>query len=270
MSGESADDPSGEFGRNLADGVGDDFGDVFNDAAPQQESPPQEDDPLTPLVTALAARIAEYRRRRRSLFAWIHPQRLDAFAYAPLLPALDERRAAELAELWLASLGVQPAPLLSFTDPSFPLIELPLTDSLRVLRMRALLEHVDEVRSWIDRPRRQLLQQWLGPEMARALVARNGALAGVASTGIGGGGGSGGNLPLPAEPSADELAWRGFRLFERDCSWGADHPMQLAQFALPDETALGAPLEPAEREKVSLAGLTLIAQLSDFFAARSC
>ncbi|MFM0733732.1 type III secretion protein HrpB4 [Paraburkholderia sediminicola] len=285
MGGEIAGDTNGNLGGNLGGNVGEDFGNsgdrngdhnsggavdgmfddafdaVFDDAAPDPQAPQaassQDADPLAPLATMLAGCIADYHRRRRTLFEWLHPQRLAAFAYASLLPALDERRTAQLAETWLEHLGVRPAPLLSFTDPSFPLTQLPLPDSLCVLRMRALLEHVDEVRSWIDRPRRLLLNQWLGPQLARALLAQRGGLAG-------------GNLPLAAEPTADALAWRGFRLFERDCGWGADHPMRLAQFALSNDSALAAPLEAAEHAKVSSASDTLISQLPELFAARSC
>lgn len=280
MGGEIAGDTSGNLGGNVGEDfgnnggnsgghngaavggmLGDEFDAVFDDAAPGPEShyaaPSQDSDPLAPLATVLAGCIADYHRRRRTLFEWLHPQRLAAFAYAPLLPALDERRTAQLAETWLESLGVQPAPLLSFTDPSFPLTQLPLPDSLCVLRMRALLEHVDEVRSWIDRPRRLLLNQWLGPQLARALLVQRGGLAGS-------------NLPLAAEPTADVLAWRGFRLFERDCGWGADHPMRLVQFALSNDSAFAAPLPPAEDAKVSPASDTLISQLPELFAARSC
>lgn len=270
MSGDIADDPNGAFGQNLADGA-DEFGDVFNEAAPPVQAPSQEDDPLAQFATMLAGSVAIYQRRRRTLFEWLHPQRRGELAFAPLLPSLDERRAAQLAEVWLESRGVRHAPLLSFTDPSFPLTDLSLPDTLCVLRLRALLDHVDEVRSWIDRPRRQLLNQWLGADFARALVAQRGALAnaGGGKGGIGGIG-AGGGAPLPAEPSADGLAWRGFRLFERDCSWGADHPMQIVQFALSNEIALAAPLAAAEREKVSPASLTLITQLPELFAARTC
>lgn len=260
--GEDFDNIGGNNGGGAADGMFDDAFDAgFDDAAPdpqaQHTAPFQDSDPLAPLATILAGCIADYHRRRRTLFEWLHPQRLAAFAYASLLPALDARRTAQLAETWLERLGVPPAPLLSFSDPSFPLTQLPLPDSLCVLRMRALLEHVDEVRSWIDRPRRLLLNQWLGPQLARALLAQRGGLAGS-------------NLPLAAEPTADALAWRGFRLFERDCGWGADHPMWLVQFALSNDSALAAPLEPAEHAKVSPASDTLISQLPELFAARSC
>lgn len=253
---------SGNHNGGAVDVMFDDgFDAVFDDAAPdpqaQQAASSQDADPLAPLATVLAGCIADYHRRRRTLFEWLHPQRLAAFAYAPLLPALGERRTAQLAETWLEHHGMQPAPLLSFTDPSFPLTQLPLPDSLCVLRMRALLEHVDEVRSWIDRPRRLRLNQWLGPQLARALLAQRGGLAGS-------------NLPLAAEPTADALAWRGFRLFERDCGWGADHPMRLVQFALSNDSALAAPLDPAEHAKVSPASDTLISQLPELFAARSC
>ena len=184
------------------------------------------------------------------------PQRIAAFAYAACLPALDERRSGQLAEVFLGSAGLPPAPLLLFGEESAALLRLPLRDCLSVFRLRALLEHVDELRSWIDRPRRMLLNEWLGPDLLRMLLAQRGGF-------------TGGNLPLDGQPSAQALAWHGFRLFERECGWAADHPMMLVQFALPDDCSLLPPDEVPGQATVSNASRTLVSQLPELFPALS-
>ena len=181
-------------------GLDDDFDAAMDEAAQysNRDEPPQVD-PLAALSQALATSVAHYHRRRRTLFEWMDPQRIAAFAYAACLPALDERRSGQLAEVFLGSAGLPPAPLLLFGEESAALLRLPLRDCLSVFRLRALLEHVHELRSWIDRPRRMLLNEWLGPDLLRMLLAQRGGF-------------TGGNLPLDGQPSAQALAWHGFRL----------------------------------------------------------
>ncbi|MEQ5842578.1 hypothetical protein N0A02_24310 [Paraburkholderia acidicola] len=212
-------------------------------------------DPAVKLSRAIAANLAEYHERRRTLFEWMHPARVASFAYAACLPGLDARRGAQLAEAFLDSVGFAPAPLLAFGEASVALMRLPLEDCLKIFRMRVLVEHVYELRLWIDRPRRVLLDEWLGPHLTRMLLAQRGGLTA--------------GQPLRGEPSADSLALQGFRLFERDCRWSADHPMMLLQFALPDETAPARLPDTPGHAKVSKASLTLVSQLADFFPTRS-
>lgn len=238
-------------------GLDDDF-DAAMDEAAQYSNPdePPQVDPMAALSQALATSVAHYHRRRRTLFEWMDPQRIAAFPYAACLPKLDERRSGQLAEAFLGSAGSPPAPLLSFGEESATLLRLLLQDCLSVFRLRALLEHADELRSWIDRPRRMLLNEWLGPDLLRMLLAQRSGF-------------TGGNLPLDGQPSAQTLAWRGFRLFERECGWAADHPMMLVQFALPDDCSLLPPDQVPGQATVSNASRTLVSQLPELFPALS-
>ncbi|MFL9874801.1 type III secretion protein HrpB4 [Paraburkholderia megapolitana] len=233
--------------------------DVADASDPSEASDPAPSepavDPAVKLSRTIAANLAEYHQRRRTLFEWMHPARIASFAYAACLPGLDARRGAQLAEAFLDSVGFTPAPLPAFGDASVALMRLPLADCLKVLRMRVLVEHVYELRLWIDRPRRVLLDEWLGPHLTRMLLAQRGGLTA--------------GQPLRGEPSADSLALQGFRLFERDCRWSADHPMMLLQFALPDETAPARLPDTPGHAKVSKTSLTLVSQLADFFPTRS-
>lgn len=230
--------------------------DVAEASDPPDAAPPETTiDPAVQLSRTIAANLAEYHQRRRTLFEWMHPARVASFAYAACLPGLDTRRGAQLAEAYLDSVGFAPAPLLAFGEASVALMRLPLADCLKVFRMRVLVEHVYELRLWIDRPRRVLLDEWLGPHLTRMLLAQRGGLTA--------------GQPLRGEPSADSLALQGFRLFERDCRWSADHPMMLLQFALPDETAPARLPDTPGHAKVSKTSLMLVSQLADFFPTRS-
>lgn len=217
--------------------------------------PEVEDDPLAGLKHTLAANVVDYHQRRRTLFDWMHPARVATLPYAALLHAAVGTRGARLAEAFLASIGAAAAGLSAFDDDSARLVRLPVPDCLSLFRMRALVEHVYELRLWIDRPRRALLDEWLGPHLTRMLLAQRGSLTA--------------GRPLDGETSGDALAWRGFRLFERDCGWDVQHPMMLLQFALPDEIAPARLAAVSGRAKVSNAGLTLVSQLPDLFPTRS-
>lgn len=228
------------------------------DIDPDVEPDVEDDDPLAGLKHALAANVVDYHQRRRTLFDWMHPARVAALPYAALLhAAVGARgsRGARLAEAFLASLGAASAGLSAFGDDSARLVRLPVPDCLSLFRMRALVEHVYELRLWIDRPRRALLDEWLGPHLTRMLLAQRGSLTA--------------GRPLDGDTSGDALAWRGFRLFERDCGWDVRHPMMLLQFALPDEIAPARLAAASGRAKVSNAGLTLVSQLPDLFPTRS-
>ncbi|MGH8778294.1 type III secretion protein HrpB4 [Paraburkholderia sp.] len=231
---------------------------LVDESRGEQDSEPDSADasgPFAGLAHTLAANVADYHQHRRTLFDWMHPVRVAALPYASLLPAASGPRGARVAEAFLASVGVASAGLPAFGDDSAMLIRLPVPDCLSVFRMRALVEHVYELRLWIDRPRRALLDEWLGPHLTRMLLAQRGSLTA--------------GRELDGDTSADALAWRGFRMFERDCGWDARHPMTLLRFALPDEIAPARLAAATGRAKVSNASRTLVSQLPDLFPTRS-
>ncbi|NIF54059.1 type III secretion protein HrpB4 [Burkholderia sp. Ax-1724] len=185
----------------------------------------------TPAV--LAARLVEHHRRRRALFDWMHPQRLAAVPYADCLRGRSARETGALAEAWLAAAGM-PAPALAlFGAPGAALALLPPAECLSVFRLRALLDRIDEVRAWIDRPRRNLLGEWIGARGVKLLLGPHRALAaGITPLAR--------RAPLTAA-DGDALAWLGFRLFERECNWTPDGPLALMQLALPALAEYAAP-----------------------------
>jgi hypothetical protein len=184
----------------------------------------------------LAARLTEYGRRRRTLFDWMHPRRLARLPYAGHVRGLEGAGAATLAEAFLDEAGLPVPPLPAFDAPGAALALLPMRECLFVFRLRALLDYVDEVHSWIDRPRRALLTEWIGAHGSRLLLSRKRELTGnsVRTTR------AAQRTPLDSG-SADALAWCGLRLFERECGWPSNGPLALARLALPEESAYEAP-----------------------------
>jgi hypothetical protein len=211
----------------------------------------------------LAARLTGYRQRRQTLFHWMHPQRLASFSFAAPTRGSSGTHAAALADAFLDDAGWPMPPWHAFGTASATLLRLPVRECLAAFRLRALLEHTDDVRSWIDRPRRTLLCDWVGAHGARLLLTRPLDLVGGVPAGA----------PRAAPPgpaSADALAWRGLRLFERECGWPPRGPLALVQFALPEEqadaadTANGA-LNDACVVDGEKPGLSIVSQLSDLF-----
>ncbi|HEV3104157.1 MAG TPA: type III secretion protein HrpB4 [Trinickia sp.] len=189
-------------------------------------------------AAAVAERLTGYYRCRRALFEWMHPQRLARLPYANRLRvdghgdgaasyAAATAGTAALAEAFLDDAGIRVPPLESFAAPGAALARLPVHECLTVFRLRALVEYSDQVHSWIDRPRRALLADWIGPRGTRLLLGRRRDLAGDAVQ-------STQRAPLGAD-DGDTLAWQGFRLFERECGWASDGPLAIAQLALPDD-----------------------------------
>lgn len=203
----------------------------------------------------VAARLTEHHRRRRTLFDWMHPLRLAGVPYAGRVRG-GTGEAAVLAEAFLDDAGMPMPPFASFSAPGAALALLPVRECLAVFRLRALLDHSDEVHSWIDRPRRRLLDDWIGPRGARLLLARRRELSGDAMPAP---------LRAPLGPAdADTLAWRGFRLFERECGWAPNGPLAVLQFAMPANAASAQPAGvPAARGWSP--SLSIVSQLPDLF-----
>jgi hypothetical protein len=204
----------------------------------------------------LAARLTEYSRRRRALFDWMHPSRLAHLPYAGRVRGSEGAAAATLVEAFLDEAGMPVPPLSAFDAPGAALVLLPMRDCLSVFRLRALLDYADEVHSWIDRPRRSLLTGWIGPHGARLLLARKRELAGDPARAA--------QRARLDSGSSDALAWRGLRLFERECDWPSDGPLALAQLALPDETAYEPPASPFGKAGWN-PSLSIVSQLPDLF-----
>jgi hypothetical protein len=188
------------------------------------------------IAAALAARLVAHDRLRRTVFEWMHAERLAALPYAARLPALDGARAGALADAWLADAGLPTPALRCFATQEAALVLLPPPAVLRLFRLRALLDFADAVQGWIDRPRRALLGEWLGAAGTKLLLTRRRELGGESSL-------AARMARAPAlSPSldasaGDALAWRGLRLFSRECEWEADAPLALLQFALPPSAA---------------------------------
>lgn len=212
---------------------------------------------LADAPTSVARRLTEYHRRRSGLFEWMHPHRFAALPYADVVRGLHDGRVSVLAEAFLNAAGMRAPPLAAFVAPDAALAVLTMPECLAVFRLRALLEHANEVHSWLDRPHRALLKAWLGPHGVRWLLARRRELhddVGCAPQAV------------PLGPlSADELAWRGFRLFECECGWPANGPVALAQFALPDDATGEAPFAARRGPAQWNPSLSIVAQLPDLF-----
>ncbi|MDH6146197.1 hypothetical protein OKW46_000119 [Paraburkholderia sp. WSM4179] len=196
------------------------------------------------IAAALAARLVAHDRLRRTVFEWMHAERLAALPYAARLPALDGARTAALADAWLADAGLPAPALRRFATPDAALVLLPPPALLRVFRLRALLDFADAVQGWIDRPRRALLSEWLGASGTKLLLTRRRELGGESSLAA-----RFARAPSLDASAGDALAWRGLRLFSRECDWDADAPLAVLQFALPPSAA-AAPIAtptPASR-----------------------
>ncbi|TKC86937.1 hypothetical protein FAZ69_20155 [Trinickia terrae] len=213
--------------------------------------------------SALAARLVEHHRLRRTLFEWMHPQRLAGVPYAECVRGREARETAALAEAFLDEIGMAAPPLTAFGPPDAALAQLPVRECLTVFRLRALFERVEEVRAWIDRPRRNLLADWVGPHGVRLLLAPRRALAGKAAPLTR-------HRPLDAA-DGDALTWLGFRLFERECGWAPDGPLAILQLAMPadaSQLALAAGLEGnpgrLSASRLSMSG-SILSQLPNLF-----
>ncbi len=235
---------------------------------------------------AMSNRLLVYARRRRTLLEWMHPTHL---ATSPLLSSvaavraempLDDPRQAALAEAFLNASAMPAAPLADVSVPNANLLMVSITDGLAVCRLRVLLDHAAIFRSWIDKPRRRLLTDWVGKALAQMLLTqprRWQALFEQLSDGMVLADAASSSSPstralieAPLSETADALAWCGFRLLEHDCGWHPSSPAALLRFALPAASSLSSysfpwtqPL-PAARAATSLSAV-LLSQLPDFF-----
>ncbi|NRO98988.1 hypothetical protein GWC77_24075 [Paraburkholderia sp. NMBU_R16] len=180
---------------------------------------------VTPGAADIASRLTTYVHRRQTLFEWMHPLRLACLSFSRYLHVSNPTQSATLAQAFLEQAGLPEPPLSAFASAGTALALLPLPACLCVCRLRALLAHVNELRTWIDRPRRAQLREWVG-ELAASLIYSflPAPTAGHVPDAD----------PLPAgEGAGDLLAWRGLQLLERDYGWNGHGPLALAQFALP-------------------------------------
>jgi hypothetical protein len=217
----------------------------------------------------VAARLAGHHRRRRTLFEWMHPLRLASVPCAERLASCRAVQAAALAAAFLDDLGLPVPSLDSFQLPGAALAILPASECLRVFRLRALVEYTEELRAWIDRPRRGLLTEWIGAHGVRLIFDRRRALVGSAVDARS----VAARMGKARQPAAsrlaglhgDFLAGLGFRLFERECGWPHDGPLAIIRLAMPPDVDA----QPAEELPASAHGsnasLSIVSQLPDLF-----
>lgn len=181
----------------------------------------------------LAILLRRYERSLRSLIDWIDPSWL-----ARLVPPDVAQLAVDTAErerLSLAvadRLGVSTPPLSSFSAKANDLLGvLDVREVLDVWRIRALLFRRAELRSWIDRPSRERVNQWVGADatfFVRALQVMPEAPKVERFT-------RNGNAPELAALTAAQLAWEGWNLFACDERTNERGPSSLLRLALPRE-----------------------------------
>ncbi|MBR8302495.1 hypothetical protein KDW49_17465 [Burkholderia dolosa] len=236
------------------------------DAAADRVAAPNGDTPA-----AVAARLAAYHRRRRTLFDWMHPACVARVPCADRLRACSPAQAEALADALLDEWGMPVPPLAAFNAPETALALLPAHDCLTVFRLRALVEHAEPLRAWIDRPRRDKLTGWIGPRGVKLLFARGRELAGDARSLAARAHDAASVMQVPLDAAdGDALAWLGFRLFERDCRWAPDGPLAIMRWAMPardDDAALPSASFPLSlpSSEGSSPSLSIVSQLPDLF-----
>ncbi|WP_321816623.1 MULTISPECIES: type III secretion protein HrpB4 [unclassified Paraburkholderia] len=188
----------------------------------------------------IAARLARYRHRRRTLLDWMHPLRRERLWRTAGVPGgvdrsrtrsedrSNDRSNEALAEAVLADAGVPVPPLACFASPGAALALINPLDAQRIWRLRVLCEHADEIRAWIDRPRRALLAQWLGESGVRVLLSMPRDLHRDLHREAA--------LDAGAPDIADTLAARGFERLARECG----EAFALMRFALPNDALQAA------------------------------
>lgn len=265
----------------------------------------------------LSTQLRAYAHRRRTVLQWMHPTHLTASAWISSIAArcgmlneiarltADDPLSVTLTDAFLDDAGLPHASLADLTAPGANLGMLPIADALAVCRLRVLLDHAALFRSWIDKPRRRLLAEWVGISLAQMLVTqprrwhalldRSSDIASNAdlepdaalnpnasneanATSVASLSSSTHELIVePLSETADALAWCGFRLLERDCRWNPSSPAALLLLALPAASSLSSysfpwtrALEAAPGPKGARLGAVLLSQLPDFFPEPSC
>lgn len=237
-----------------------------DDATADSVAAPNGETPAT-----VAARLAAYHQRRRTLFDWMHPARLARVPCADRLGACGPAQAEALADALLDEWGMPVPPLAVFNAPEAALALLPAHDCLTVFRLRALVEQVEPLRTWIDRPRREKLTAWIGARGVNLLFARGRELAGEARSLAARARTAASVMQVPLDAAdGDVLAWLGFRLFERDCRWAPGGPLAIMRWAMPardDEGALPSLSLPPSlpSSEGSSPSLSIVSQLPDLF-----
>lgn len=215
----------------------------------------------------IAARLARYRHRRRTLLDWMHPLRRERLWRTAGVPGgvdrsrtrSEDRSNEALAEAVLADAGVPVPPLACFVSPGAALALIEPLHAQRIWRLRALCEHADEIRAWIDRPRRALLAQWLGESGARVLLSMPRDLQGDLYRDLH----PEAALDAGAPDIADTLAARGFERLARECG----EAFALMRFALPNDALQAAwpALDDASTPRTTIAD-ALAARLPELLA----
>ncbi|WP_235356124.1 type III secretion protein HrpB4 [Burkholderia cenocepacia] len=242
-----------------------DAADAYDAAADRVAAPHGE----TP--AAVAARLAAYHRRRRTLFDWMHPAWLARVPGADRIGACSPAQAEALADALLDEWGMPVPPLAAFNAPETALALLPAHDCLTVFRLRALVEQAEPLRAWIDRPRREKLTGWIGARGVNLLFARGRELAGDARSLAARAHHAAAVMQVPLDAAdGDDLAWLGFRLFARDRRWAPGGPLAIMRLAMPardDGGPLPFPSLPPSlpSSEGSSPSLSIVSQLPDLF-----
>ncbi|KVT54418.1 type III secretion protein HrpB4 [Burkholderia ubonensis] len=207
-------------------------------------------------VATRAAWLAGYDANARRAADWVHASWHGALA--PLVATMQDHAPALRAAcslLLLRTLGAPSPSLDGFDAPADRLAALPVADTLRLLRMRALLFRRTELRHWIDRASRMRLAGWVGADGCRALAELPDAPRARDLERR--------EPPVPlAQRSGDDLAWEGWRLFERERAWSPAGPMRIVRLALPRDAARAPWIE---RAAADADGATLLARLPSLF-----
>ncbi|KVW32018.1 type III secretion protein HrpB4 [Burkholderia ubonensis] len=210
-------------------------------------------------VSTRAAWLAGYDANARRAADWVHASWHGALA--PLVATMQDHAPALRAAcslLLLRTLGAPSPSLDGFDAPADRLAALPVTDTLRLLRMRALLFRRTELRHWIDRASRMRLAGWVGADGCRALAALSVLPDAPRARDL-----ERREPPVPlAQRSGDDLAWEGWRLFERERAWSPAGPMRIVRLALPRDAARAPWIE---RAAADADGATLLARLPSLF-----
>lgn len=210
--------------------------------------------PFVDAARRLARLLVGYERNVRTAVDWVHPSWLDTLL-PPGVPelAVDAPDRELLSLALVARLGVVEPPLESFSmGPAADLGAWTKDDALLVLKVRALLFRRGELRSWIDRPSRARVSEWLGEDATQLVLALQRLpdapkIEQVVRAGL---------AQELAVLSAERLAWEGWCLFSSDGSWTEAGPSSLLRLALPREM-------PALRRMIRQAALGDAAQRAD-------
>jgi type III secretion system HrpB4-like protein len=181
----------------------------------------------------LAILLRRYERNLRSLIDWIDPSWLAGLAPPGVAQlAVDTAEREQLSLAVAERLGVSAPLLSSFGAKTNDLLGvLEVREALDVWRIRALLFRRAELRSWIDRPSRERVSQWVGHDatfFVRALQAMPDAPKVERFT-------RNGNAPELAGLTASQLAWEGWNLFACDERTNERGPSWLLRLALARE-----------------------------------